>query len=175
MMFVSSLGTPFHQIDRLLYHKEKQKEFAYRLRSCLRVRALDEYYLGLGETRESERLLKALRFYEDCAAIAAELDDAEETISAHPELGPVWREIHRRTSEDEAYIVAEQATLGQLDKVKQLGIYVDVGASAVMSPRQFSKKDAELYLKAAEIITESIKLNDKTEYQVTCMTVTELP
>ncbi|HTY70318.1 MAG TPA: hypothetical protein VMH36_26940 [Alphaproteobacteria bacterium] len=62
---------------------------------------------------------------------------------------------------DPAYEIAEKAAAGKLDQMKQSGLYVDVEEDRIFTPRQFLSDDAKVYLRAAEIITESISLGGR--------------
>jgi AbiV family abortive infection protein len=156
MMFAHSLGASFHDLAGLRGHKEKQERFARYLESCLRIRALDEYLLECGENDDAERILAALALHEKALLLRQNATDDFDPVLRDPEIGPIWAEMYRRMSADNVYKVAEQATSGKLDQVKQRGLYVDVTKSQVLSPRIFTRDDAQLYLRAAEIVVSFI-------------------
>lgn len=156
VMLNKALGTPFDKMGASRQHKEKHSAFAAYLRSCLRVRAFDEYLLEKGETDGSKRLLTALAFYDKCISLAMQNDGQEEVVRSHPDFGPTLTEIERRMSSDEVYAIAIQSMSGELDRVKQRGFYVDVTELGVSSPRTFSKDDALLYLGAAKVVIDNI-------------------
>jgi hypothetical protein len=152
----SSLGTPFHSINSLRLHKDKQAEFSQHLRSILRIHALDEHFLAKGETDPIKRAIAGVVFLDKCASVMMYSNGSIDAVASDPELGPINTIIEHRVTNDPAYRLADRAALGQLDAIKQQAFYVDVKREVVSSPNQFLKEDASDYLRAAMIVTEMI-------------------
>jgi AbiV family abortive infection protein len=160
IIFFCNLGTPFHSISELRNHNGKLSVFSERLHSLLRLRALDDYFCELGKIDRMERFCEIAAYYDACIETLFRNNDSVEAILSDPALASIWMEVRRRVSQDEAYRIAEKAAMGELDLIKQRGLYVDATATSVLSPRDFSKEDAILYLRAAEIVVDSIVIKD---------------
>lgn len=151
LMFNYMLGTGLQNSTKVKWHAPKQEEFSRYLRSCLKVRALDEYFLEKGETDQRQRLISGLKFLDRLCALNGSGEAPND-----PELSIVCHEIEKRIRYDQAYKVAEEATTGKLDGIKQRGLYVDVREGAILSPQDFCESDARIYLRAADIVVEAI-------------------
>lgn len=163
VLLSTSLGKEIRTLPSLRNHHVKQSVFAERLHSCIRLRALDEYFVGEGINDIEQRDTAALKYLNRLASmLAAEGDisneELERRVTSVPELKPIWNFVKIRSSADEAFEIAVKAASGSLDDVKQRGFYVDVTDNLVRSPRQFTEDDACLHLRAAELVVDSITL-----------------
>lgn len=123
---------------------------------------MDKYFLEQGELDPQERLKAGMMYLGKCLSLPKNGDDdVTQLVEAHPTLGPISVEVTRKAKSNPAYQIAEEATLGRLDTIKQQGFYVDVTGSEVKSPRIFTEQDAKNYVEAAEIVIGLIAPADK--------------
>jgi AbiV len=151
LAFNYMLGAGLVSSGRLTWDSAQHEAFLDYLRSCLKVGALDEYFLELGETDKHQRLISGLKFLDRLCGI-----DGSSRPPHDPEVIFVCNEIERRIRYDRAYQIAEDATTGRLESIKQRGFHIELRARRLLSPQNFSETDARLYVRAAEIVVEVV-------------------
>lgn len=156
VLYYHQLGTPFSEIRAAREHRQKQAKFSDQLRSCLRVRALDDYFREHGECDKKARLLAGLLYLQKCEIVARNNPDDPHAVSSNPETGPIFGEIASRVTRDIAFRVAEQASNGELNAIKQRGLYVDVIGDVLYSPNDFTQQEAQIHLRAAELVLDIV-------------------